>query len=286
MRRSVRTDGMALNVKIMKVFIVYAHPEPQSFNAELLKYSVQVLQEAGHQVQVSDLYAMKWKAVADRDDFPWLDAGERLVYGSASGKAFTEKTQLPEIEAEQQKLRWADFVIFQFPLWWYSMPAILKGWVDRVYALKFAYGVGEHSGEKWGDRFGEGTLKGRKAMVVMTMGGREAHYGPRGVNGYIEDLLWPIQHGIFFYPGMDPLPAFTAFEVGHRAAPEEFEKIKSDYRARLLTLETTPIIQYRSQNGGDYDGQQVLKPGREGKGVTGLAIHQINPRVKSYGGEA
>ncbi len=269
----------------MKVFIVYAHPEPKSLNGSLLKFSVQVLAEAGHQVQVSDLYAMQWKAIADRHDFPWLDAAEELNYAAASGAAFAGKKQLPEIEVEQQKLLWADVVIFQFPMWWYSMPAILKGWIDRVYAYKFAYGIGEHGGEKWGDRFGEGTLKGRKAMIVTTMGGREPHYQPRGINGYIEDLLWPIQHGVFFYPGMDPLPAFTVFEVGHRTTPEEFEKIKSAYRERLLNLETTPIIQYRSQNGGDYDGQQTLKPGREGRGVTGLAIHQMNPPVKSYGGE-
>lgn len=270
----------------MKVFIVFAHPEPKSLNAELLRYSVQVLKEAGHEVQVSDLYAMKWKAVADREDFPSLPPGEPLNYSRASGEAFSHKTQLPEIEAEQQKLLWADLVIFQFPLWWYSMPAILKGWVDRVYAFKFAYGIGEHGGEKWGERFGEGTLKGRKAMLAITMGGREAHYGPRGVNGYLEDLLWPIQHGIFFYPGMDVLPAFSAFEVGRRTTPEDFEKIKSAYRERLLTVDTTPIIPYRSQNSGDYDGQQVLKPGREGKGTTGLAIHQIAPQIKSYGGES
>jgi len=269
----------------MRVFIVFAHPEQKSFNAELLRFSVEVLKEAGHEVRVSNLYEMHWKAVADSEDFPWMHTGERLNYAEASGKAFTEKKQLPEIEAEQQKLLWADLVIFQFPLWWYSMPAILKGWVDRVYAFKFAYGIGEHGGEKWGDRFGEGTLKGRKAMIVTTVGGREPHYGPRGVNGYMEDLLWPIQHGIFFYPGMDVLPAFTPFEIGGRTTSHEAEQIKAAYRERLLTLDTTPIIQYRSQNGGDYDGQQLLKNGREGKGVTGLAIHQINPRIKSYGGE-
>jgi NAD(P)H dehydrogenase (quinone) len=196
-----------------------------------------------------------------------------------------ENQQLPEITAEQQKLLWADVVIFQFPLWWYSMPAILKGWVERVYAYKFAYGIGEHGGEKWGERFGEGTLKGRKAMIVTTAGGRAPHYSPRGVNGYMEDLLWPIQHGIFYYPGMETLPAFTPFQIGPWTTQEDLEQIKSEYKERLLTLDTTPIIAYRSQNGGDYDGQQVLKPGREGVGVTGLAIHQINPRVKSYGGE-
>lgn len=62
-------------------------------------------------------------------------------------------------------------VIFQFPLWWYTMPAILKGWFDRVYAYGFAYGVGEHSDSHWGDRFGDGTLKGKRAMLIITTGG-------------------------------------------------------------------------------------------------------------------
>lgn len=269
----------------MNVFIVFAHPEPQSFNGALLRFSKEVLENAGREVVVSDLYAMKWKAVADRDDFPWLGGDEKLNYAMASGEAFTQKKQLPEIEAEQQKLLWADVVIFQFPLWWYSVPAIMKGWVERVFAYKFAYGVGEHSGEKWGNRFGEGALAGRKAMVVATMGGREAHYRPRGVNGYIEDILWPIQHGILFYPGMEVLPAFTAYEVNGRMDGEAGAKIMAQYKERLLSLETTPIIKYRSQNGGDYDATQTLKPGREGAGATGLAIHQVNPRIKSYGGE-
>ena len=60
--------------------------------------------------------------------------------------------------AEQDKLRWADALILQFPLWWFTMPAILKGWVERVYAYGFAYGVGEHSDARWGERYGEGKL--------------------------------------------------------------------------------------------------------------------------------
>jgi hypothetical protein len=63
------------------------------------------------------------------------------------------------------------------------MPAILKGWVDRVYAYGFAYGVGEHSDKYWGDRFGEGTLVGKRAMLIVTNGGWEEHYAARGVNG-------------------------------------------------------------------------------------------------------
>jgi NAD(P)H dehydrogenase (quinone) len=70
-------------------------------------------------------------------------------------QAFAQGTQSADIAAEQEKLLWADTVIFQFPLWWFSMPAIMKGWIDRVYAWGFAYGVGEHSDRHWGDRYGK-----------------------------------------------------------------------------------------------------------------------------------
>lgn len=67
-----------------------------------------------------------------------------------SKQTFAQGTQSADIAAEQEKLLWADTVIFQFPLWWFSMPAIMKGWIDRVYAWGFAYGVGEHSDRHWG----------------------------------------------------------------------------------------------------------------------------------------
>jgi NAD(P)H dehydrogenase (quinone) len=75
-----------------------------------------------------------------------------------------------------------------------------------VFALGFAYGVGDHEGERYGDRYGEGPLSGRRAMLTVVMGGHEAHYSSRGVNGALDDVLWPIQHGILFYPGMEVWP--------------------------------------------------------------------------------
>jgi len=85
-----------------------------------------------------------------------------------SREAYANGGQSDDISAEQDKLRWADTVILQFPLWWFSTPAILKGWVDRVYA----YGVGEHSDRHWGDRYGEGAMTGKCAMLVVTKGCR------------------------------------------------------------------------------------------------------------------
>ncbi len=251
----------------MKILIVYAHPEPQSLNGSLKNLAVETLTRQGHEVQVSDLYAMRWKAVADEADFSERHDAQRLNYGSESGHALRGGTQAPDIAAEQIKLLWADAVILQFPLWWFGMPAILKGWIDRVYAHGFAYGVGQHGGSRWGDRYGEGRLLGRRALLSVTMGGREPQYGPRGVNGPIDELLFPIQHGMLFYPGMEVLPPFLAFET--RALDEAgYEKLAQAYRERLQGLFTDATLPYRTQNGGDYDARQVLKdtiaPGAEG----------------------
>ncbi|EMR6442847.1 NAD(P)H-dependent oxidoreductase, partial [Klebsiella pneumoniae] len=138
----------------MKVLLIYAHPEPRSLNGALKNFAIRHLQQAGHEVQVSDLYAMRWKAGYDADDSGAPPVGEFWRPTLDSKQAFAQGTQSADIVAEQEKLLWADTVIFQFPLWWFSMPAIMKGWIDRVYAWGFAYGVGEHSDRHWGDRYG------------------------------------------------------------------------------------------------------------------------------------
>lgn len=259
----------------MNIFIVYAHPEPNSLNGALKDLAVRHLTAQGHQVRISDLYAMGWKAVADGDDFLSHPPGERLFYARASKVAFAGGSQSPDIAAEQEKLLWADAVLFQFPMWWFSMPAILKGWIDRVFAYGFAYGVGVHEGERWGDRYGEGTLMGRRAILSVTMGGRAPHYSDRGVNGALDDLLFPIQHGVFFYPGMEVLPPFAVYQCD-RLTADQWPAIAEAFTARLDGLFTDAPIPFRKQNGGHYDTQQVLKPGL-GLGASGTALHRVQP---------
>jgi NAD(P)H dehydrogenase (quinone) len=252
----------------MNVLIVYAHPDPQSLTASLKDLAITVLNEAGHSVQVSDLYAMHWKAAIDGDDFLDRLNPDRLDIVKESGKAFAEGTQTPDVIAEQEKLRWADAVIFQFPYWWFSMPAIMKGWVERVFAYGFAYGVGDSN--HW--RYGDGNLKSKRAMLSITIGGPEKDYSDRGINGAIADLLFPIHHGILFFPGMSALPPFLVYSTS-RLTSESYETVAEAYKQRLLTLLTTEPIPFRHQNDGDYDQDYQLKPGREGHS-TGLSIHQ------------
>ncbi|WP_433683921.1 NAD(P)H-dependent oxidoreductase [Nocardia sp. CA-119907] len=255
----------------MRTLIVHAHPESRSLNGALKDIAVTTLREAGHEVQVSDLYAMRWKPSVDADDFGATSSPLRVAQDS--GHAYDTGTLTADIAAEQEKLRWADTVILQFPLWWYSMPAILKGWVDRVFTYHFAYGVGEHSDTRYGDRYGEGTLAGKRAMLSVTIGGREPHYTDRGINGPIDDLLFPIQHGILYYPGMDVLPPFVTYGAD-RISPADFTDVAKAWEQRLLSIEQTDPIAFRTQNGGDYEMPALrLREGLEAKGRTGFGLH-------------
>lgn len=257
----------------MNILIVSAHPEPASLTHALRDVAADQLGSDGHTVRIFDLYAEHWKSAVDRADFTLLPAAARLKVPAASGTAYTSATLTDDVASAQQALLWADALILAFPLWWFSMPAILKGWIDRVWSFGFAYGVGEHSDRRWGDRYGEGKLAGRRAMLLVTAGGWEPHYGPRGINGPIDDLLFPIQHGVLFYPGFDVLPPSVLYRAD-RLDAAGFEAAADALRRRMMTLFTAPPIAFRRQNGGDY-----LIPSMELKpqlcpGVTGVAVHR------------
>ncbi|WP_435947060.1 NAD(P)H-dependent oxidoreductase [Dryocola sp. BD586] len=258
----------------MNILIVYAHPEPQSLNGSLKDFTVERLSNAGHHVEVSDLYAMNWKAALDQYDSADFDARQRFDPSSASLHAFEHGLQSADIAAEQQKLDRADMLILQFPLWWFSMPAIMKGWVDRVYACGFAYGVGEHSDSHWGDRYGEGRMADKRAMLIVTAGGWASHYGPRGVNGPIDDLLFPIQHGMLWYPGFAVLPPFVVYRTG-RVDEQKYARLCDELGKRLDTLEQTQPIAWHRQNGGAYTIPELTLREDIAPGEEGFAIHKV-----------
>jgi NAD(P)H dehydrogenase (quinone) len=259
----------------MNVLIVYAHPGPESLNASLRDFTVARLEADGHAVRLSDLYAMRWKAPLDGDDFRGRDPDRPLALMADSEQAYREGTQSADIALEQGKLDWADAVIFQFPLWWFAMPAILKGWFDRVYAYGFAYGIGEHSNRRWGERYGEGRMSGKRAMLVVTTGGWESHYGARGVNGPMADILFPIQHGLLHYPGFSVLPPFVAYRVGRRLDAPQYAALTQALGQRLDALATTAPIAFRAQNAGDYEIPSLTLRDAIAPGVTGFAAHVL-----------
>ncbi len=108
----------------MQALVVLAHPLGDSLCAHLAREAIDALRARGAMVDVLDLYA---------EDFqPALTAAERRLH-------YATPEPGPEIVALQQRLANADTLVLVFPTWWFSMPAILKGWFDRVWAPKFAF---------------------------------------------------------------------------------------------------------------------------------------------------
>ncbi|AZM46716.1 NADPH:quinone reductase [Streptomyces sp. WAC 06738] len=253
----------------MNVLWLFAHPEHRSLNAALRDDGIRALRAAGHEVRQSDLYAMGFKAVLDAGDYAGGDA-DRLLVGDAQEDAWRAGRVSPDIAAEHEKLAWADALVVHFPLWWFGPPAILKGWFDRVLVQGLASKVKDAAGRT--RRYGDGGLAGRRALVVTSVGAREASFGPRGIHGHVDEVLWPLHHGTFFYTGMAPLPPFVVYGAD-RLTREEYPRVAAGLAERLRDLWTTAPLPYRPERSGDYDEELTLRP-ELAAGETGLTIHR------------
>lgn len=108
----------------MKVLVVYCHPCPDSFNGAVRDTVLETLAERGHAVHLLDLYATGFD--------PVMRADEWRGYGDKAGN-------LEPVIDRAQELLWAETVIFIYPTWWYGLPAMLKGWLERVLVPGFAF---------------------------------------------------------------------------------------------------------------------------------------------------
>jgi NAD(P)H dehydrogenase (quinone) len=124
----------------MKVLVVLAHPEPLSFNGAMFRTAVEKLMMEGHEVETSDLYQMDFDAVSGRHNFTTVKDPNYFKQQMEEMYATESDGFADDIETEIEKIEWCDLMIWQFPLWWFGLPAILKGWVDRVFAMGRTYG--------------------------------------------------------------------------------------------------------------------------------------------------
>lgn len=213
--------------------------------------AVQVLSGAGHKVRVSDLYAMQFNPVAGPGDVLERINDERFDLLAERREAYKRCKIAPEITAEQEKILWADLLIFQCPMWWFSVPAILKGWFDRVLMSGFSYGGGDY--------FDTGKLKGRRAMLSMTTATVAAQFAPTGIYGDIHERLYVLQHGTFRFCGLDVLPPFVAWDV-HNDEDGAPQRYLDEYRKRLENIDKLPTIDLPIPS--DFNEKHQLKPGR------------------------
>ncbi len=217
----------------MKVFIVFAHHEPQSFNVALLDRAVAELEALGHEVQVSNLHAMDFNPVAGAADFTQRRFPDVLQYDREQKFASEHYAFSPDIQKEIDKLLWCDFLILQFPLWWFSAPAILKGWIDRVFVNGVAYGKGH--------RMDTGGLKGRKAMLAVTTGCYENMVAPDGLLGDLNVNLWHLNAGTLAYAGFEVLPPFVSWSIHYTDAAKRAGYLEA-FADRMRALQTlTPL---------------------------------------------
>lgn len=155
--------------------LIYAHPNPKSFNAAVRDVVVKKLESMGGSILIRDLYAIGFRPASTREDFA------RMQHGIS-----------PDVAEEQAYIKSADVIIFIHPIWWFGMPAILKGYIDRVFSYGFAYASGKNGVE--------GLLNGKKVMVFNTTGGDEANYIK---NGYADAIRKQVDVGTFGFCGMD-----------------------------------------------------------------------------------
>ncbi|AJO78224.1 NAD(P)H-dependent oxidoreductase [Pseudomonas chlororaphis] len=218
----------------MNVLIVHAHPEPQSFTAALRDQARATLEAQGHQVQVSDLYAMQWNPVASAADFSSRENPDYLVYALEQRLGVKSQSIAADIRQELDKLLWADLLILNFPIFWFSAPAMLKGWIDRVLVSGVCYG-----GKRFYD---QGGLAGKKALVSVTLGGREHMFGEGAIHGPLEDMLRPILRGTLAYVGFEVLQPFVAWHVPYISEQARGEFLER-YRQRLEGLDAErPLV--------------------------------------------
>lgn len=264
----------------MHALIVLAHPEEKSFNAQLARTAKGTLEGQGHTVEIADLYREGFDPLEGPRHFPErADSG--FFSAMAEQRHAADTNALPtDVEREIARLERADLVIFQFPLWWWSVPAILKGWLDRV----FVWGRVYSSRMRYEDR---GHFRGKRAFLSVTTGAPEPAFGPDGRAGNLDLVLWPVEFSLS-YVGFSVLPSFRAFGVGG-AAPAEaatlargIESRKAALSAHLGRLDRLRPLPFNGSQ--DWDETGRLKP--DAPSHSPFIRHAERPRDRITGEQA
>ncbi|MET0315134.1 MAG: NAD(P)H oxidoreductase [Hansschlegelia sp.] len=155
----------------MKVLIVVAHPRSDSLTHQAAAAFADALRAGGETVESADLHAEGFNPVLGPEDEPnWDDPRKR--YSTA-------------VREEMARVERNDATVLVFPVWWWSMPAMLKGWIDRVWNNGWAYGEAEYPH--------------RRVWAIAIAGASEAAYEKRG---YDKAISVQIESGIFGYCGV------------------------------------------------------------------------------------
>lgn len=220
-----------------KAHIVYAHPEPQSFVASMRKTVEVSLSSSGWQTTVTDLQQSKFNPIVSDSDFNDRLRHDYLVYAKEQRHAWATETIAPEIAKEVRSLLAADLLVLVFPIYWFSVPAQMKGWIDRVMLSGTFYG-GREIYEKGG-------MRGKKALVVASLGGREHMFGKAAIHGELKDMLRHLLQGTLGYVGYSVLDPYFAYHVPY-VDDSVREGMLQDLSELTLNIDTRSIIEMPS----------------------------------------
>lgn len=218
----------------MNVLVVYAHQEPSSFTAAMKNTVVDTLSRQGHSVVISDLYAQGFNPTAQKWDFV-TTSGKHFNYMlEQKHAAKLDFAFSPDITGEIEKIGQASLIIFVFPIWWFSVPAILKGWFDRVLAMGVAWDSGRI--------YENGLLRGKHAMIVASAGGPADYYRRDGRHkGSVNDILHPVNHGTLAFCGLNIHEPFVALNV-LGSDPQTLTHVLGELQYRIQNMVTSPNL--------------------------------------------
>lgn len=241
----------------MHALIVLAQPEPQSLNGRLARRAAEEFKAQGASVEISDLYAQGFDPVEGARHY---DVRQQPGYFETQGeqRAAFEASRTPaDVAAELEKVRRADVLLFQFPVWWWGLPAMLKGWFDRVWI----YG-GTYSSQR---RFERGPFAGKKTFVSATLGASTDGGGFNGNEGDMELTLWPVLISLR-YVGMTVLPPLLTFSASGGAEGANSAKLAATRQRaeeaiaeRVRKIGSTPEMPFNLWE--HFDERCRLKPG-------------------------
>lgn len=189
-----------------RALLVHAHSETDSFVTAMRDRVERSFTNLGIEVQHSDLYAMNWNPVLSPSDFGARKDPSHLTYALEQRFNAEQGTLGADIQAEIDKVVAADLLVFTFPLFWFNVPAILKGWIDRVFVSGLFYG-----GKTIYQR---GGMVGKAATAAFSLGGREYMFGPEGIHGPLVDgFLRSFFQGSLGYVGFEVIEPFVAYHT-------------------------------------------------------------------------
>ena len=239
----------------MTVLVVIAHPDKNSFTQQWAKESIHGARNLEHEVLVSDLYEMKFDPIekAAHYDFTYPKNQFDVL---RTQEFHSQNNSLPkEVLTELEKINRCELIIFHFPIWWFSPPAALKGWMERVFVNGAAHDTTY--------RFDKGKLKNKRAQFCVTMGASKQESSFNGKEADIEMLLWPMAYTLK-YLGMDVLPhkIINSVHSYHKDNKKiEIEKnLKSELQNQLSFIQNCQLAEpLKFNKDTDFSNDGVLK---------------------------